>query len=165
MLTDSDRDRLVGIVKRADDLDGQIREDVLWLIGALARIPKPRRSRLQDSRDSLTHKFTIYSDDGPHDFFLTVGLYHDCRPGEIFFRWSLRSDDVSIMMDQWAMAISMLLQYGMTVEELCEKYIAVSCEPSGPVKQPDSDFQISFCKSPFDYVAKYLMFRFGGEHG
>lgn len=164
-MTNEDKRRLEEIVSRVKTMDaGQERDDLLWLISVAAR---ERRRRLPTDRESVTHKFTISEFDEKsggvveHDFFVVVGLYDDGTPGELFFRWGLRSDDVAIMLDQWATTFSILLQYGYPLDDLCGKFVGVNCDPCGSVSHvPGLD--ISFCKSPFDYVARYLKFRFGG---
>jgi len=173
--TGEELDKISDIAKRAVEAPDQYRDDIKWLLSILAR---GGRRRLPDTRESFTHKFTITSIDGPRDFFLTVGLYDDGSPGEIFFKFGLKAPDnkmtdsvpsdlldVSIHMDQWALCFSMLLQYGVPILSLCEKFIGVCCEPSGAVRQSDGRFDISFCSSPFDYVGKYLRFRFEESDG
>ena len=172
MLSDNDRKRLCQISQSIRQLSPSHQSDVSWLITLVSDLSQVRpldgRTRLPITRKSITHKFSIMSSDDNGDpstkeFFLTVGLYKNGNPGEIFFRWSLRSDDVSIMMDQWALEFSMLLQHGVPIESLCNKFIGVSCKPSGPVTSGNKDFKIFSCSSPFDYVAKYLIFKFAGE--
>lgn len=163
MIKEDERDRMAAIVEWAKFLPEVDRGKALWLIGVAARDDhRNRRTPLPDTREAFTHKFTIHSlEFGNRDYFLTVGLYEDGRPGEIFFKMGLQSDNIAIMLDQWAIGVSMLLQYGVGIDHICSKWSDVNCEPAGPVESGDETFRIFYCKSPFDYVARFLRHRFG----
>lgn len=162
MIKESEKEELAKIVEWAGLLPEADREKALWLIGALARSDESiYRRRLPDTRKSITHKFTIFSKAfGERDYFLTIGMFPDGTPGEIFFKIGLQSNDITTMLDQWAICVSILLQHGIGVDYIHDRFIAVNCEPCGPVKHGDEFFMISFCESPFDYVAKYLKHKF-----
>ena len=90
--------------------------------------PKAVRRRLPNERDGVTHKFSI----GGHEGYLTVGLYPDTRqPGEIFIRMSKEGSSISGLMDSFATAISLALQYGVPLQTLVDKFIHSRFEPSG----------------------------------
>ena len=96
--------------------------------GADTAVPKAVRRRLPDERDGVTHKFSI----GGHEGYLTVGLYPDTRqPGEIFIRMSKEGSSISGLMDSFATAISLALQYGVPLSTLVDKFIHSRFEPSG----------------------------------
>lgn len=126
---------------------------------ASEKAPSPRgvpaRYRLASERDSLTHKFTIGEDKG----YLTIGLYADGQPGEIFVRMDKQGSQVSGFIDSWAIAVSMLLQVGVPLADVISKFKGVNFDPSGLTKNPE----IPFAKSPVDYVSRYLENRFLGN--
>jgi len=116
-------------------------------------VPKAVRRRLPDERDGVTHKFSI----GGHEGYLTVGLYPDTRqPGEIFIRMSKEGSSISGLMDSFATAISLALQYGVPLSTLVDKFIHSRFEPSGFTGNKD----IPMAKSVMDYIFRYLALRF-----
>ncbi len=115
--------------------------------------PKAVRRRLPDERESVTHKFSI----GGHEGYLTVGLYPDTRqPGEIFIRMSKEGSSISGLMDSFATAISLALQYGVPLSTLVDKFIHSRFEPSGFT----GNKEIPMAKSVMDYIFRYLALRF-----
>ena len=115
--------------------------------------PKAVRRRLPDERDGITHKFSI----GGHEGYLTVGLYPDTRqPGEIFIRMSKEGSSISGLMDSFATAISLALQYGVPLSTLVDKFIHSRFEPSGFT----GNKEIPMAKSVMDYIFRYLALRF-----
>jgi ribonucleoside-diphosphate reductase alpha chain len=110
------------------------------------------RTKLPVTRRSLTHKFTIAG----HEGYLTVGLYDDDRPGEIFCRVSKEGSTLSGLLDAWATSISLLLQYGAPLEDVVDKFKHTRYEPSGMTENAD----IRFAKSITDYIARFLEVEF-----
>ncbi len=100
---------------------------------------RPVRRKLEDERNSVTHKFSI----GGHEGYITVGLYHDGTPGEIFITMAKEGSTISGLMDSFATAISYCLQYGVPLKFLVDKFAHVRFEPSGWTGNP----QIPYAKS------------------
>lgn len=113
---------------------------------------KPYRRRLPDERKSITHKFTVGGQEG----YLTVGMYEDGTPGEIFICMSKEGSTVSGLMDCFATAISMALQYGVPLEVLCNKFSHTRFEPAGFTKNKE----IPLAKSVMDYIFRWLALKF-----
>ena len=113
---------------------------------------RPSRRRLPDERRALTHKFVV----GEQEGYLTVGLYDDGRPGEIFLKISKEGSTVSGLMDAVAMMTSVSLQYGVPLENLCTKLKNTRFEPSGRTSNPE----IPFATSLLDYVFRWLELKF-----
>src|SRR5205085_9090393 len=88
---------------------------------------RPPRRRLPDERQSITHKFTV----GGHEGYVTVGLYEDGTPGEIFVTMSKEGSTISGLMDAFATMVSFSLQYGVSLEFLVKKFAHTRFEPSG----------------------------------
>ena len=114
--------------------------------------PRAVRHRLQEERPSLTHKFNI----GGHEGYITVGLYPDGSPGELFITMAKEGSTVSGLMDSFALATSIALQHGVPLKLLCEKFAHTRFEPSGWTSNPD----IGFAKSIMDYIFRWLQLRF-----
>ena len=114
--------------------------------------PRAVRHRLQEERMSVTHKFNI----GGHEGYITVGLYPNGDPGEIFIKMAKEGSTVSGLMDSFALAVSMALQHGVPLKLLCEKFAHTRFEPSGWSNNPD----IGFAKSIMDYIFRWLQLRF-----
>jgi hypothetical protein len=120
---------------------------------ASAQAATPRRRRLNDERKAITHKFQI----GTHEGYLTVGLYDDTRqPGEIFLRMSKEGSMMSGLVDAFATAISIGLQYGVPLKVFASKFAHMRFEPSGVTQNPN----IPNAKSVVDYVFRYLAQKF-----
>jgi ribonucleoside-diphosphate reductase alpha chain len=118
--------------------------------GAEARIPA--RERLPDQRKAVTHHFQV----GGHDGYVTVGLYPDGRPGEIFFRVTKEGSTVNGLMDSLGISMSMALQHGVPLRDLVRKLAHLRFEPAGATNNP----KIRFAKSIPDYVARWLATEF-----
>ena len=114
-------------------------------------VARPRR-RLNDTRASLTHKFTIEG----HEGYITVGLFADNTPGEIFVTMAKEGSTLSGMMDAFATSISLSLQYGVPLAHLVEKFAHMRFEPSGWT----GNSELGFAKSIVDYVFRWLGYRF-----
>jgi len=116
------------------------------------------RRRLPDERHSLTHHFSIGGQEG----YATVGLYEDGTPGEMFIRMAKEGSTVSGLMDSFATAVSLALQYGVPLKVLCDKFSHTRFEPSGWSRNP----KIGYAKSLMDYLFRWLELRFlKGEQG
>ena len=114
--------------------------------------PKPFRRKLSDERRAITHKFSI----GGHEGYLTVGLYEDGQPGEIFITMAKEGSTISGLMDSFATAISLALQYGVPLKVLCDKLSHTRFEPSGWTPHPE----IRYAKSVMDYIFRWLAYKF-----
>ncbi|MBW2713488.1 MAG: vitamin B12-dependent ribonucleotide reductase, partial [Deltaproteobacteria bacterium] len=118
----------------------------------VAEARQPVRRKLDDERTALTHKFSIAG----HEGYLTVGMYKDGTPGEIFLRMAKEGSTVSGLMDTIATMTSMALQYGVPLETLTRKFSHTRFEPSGFT----NNREIPIAKSITDYVFRYLSSRF-----
>jgi len=114
--------------------------------------PPPERHRLRDTRESITHKFII----GEHEGYFTVGLYPNGRPGELFVRIAKEGSLISGLMDTFATALSIMLQYGVSLEMLIRKFSFVRFEPSGFT----GDRRIGGAKSIVDYIFRWMDHEF-----
>ncbi len=110
------------------------------------------RHRLPDVREAMTHHFSV----GGHDGYVTVGLYPDGRPGEIFFRVTKEGSTVNGLMDALGISMSMALQHGVPLKDLVRKLAHMRFEPAGATNNPD----VRFARSIPDYVARWLALRF-----
>src|SRR6184192_2203166 len=114
--------------------------------------PRAVRHKLPEERMSVTHKFNI----GGHEGYITVGLYPDGSPGEIFITMAKEGSTVSGLMDSFALAVSIALQHGVPLKLLCEKFAHTRFEPSGWT----NNTEIGFAKSIMDYIFRWLQLRF-----
>ena len=113
---------------------------------------KPLRRRLPDERASITHKFNV----GGHEGYLTIGMYEDGTPGEIFLRMAKEGSTISGLMDSFATAISLALQYGVPLKDLVNKFSHLRFEPAGFTGNRD----IPLAKSLVDYIFRYMATKF-----
>jgi ribonucleoside-diphosphate reductase alpha chain len=113
---------------------------------------KPVRRKLPSVRNAITHKFSI----GGHEGYITVGMYDDGQPGEIFLVMAKEGSAISGLMDSFATAISLALQYGVPLKVLIDKFSHVRFEPSGHTGNP----QVPFAKSIVDYIFRWLASKF-----
>ena len=135
--------------KAATDVVEELRRK---LAAAQVEALKPHRRRLPAERTALTHKFDITG----HEGYITVGLYPDGQPGEIFLKMAKEGSTVSGLMDTFATAISLSLQYGVPLRDLINKFAHVRFEPSGFTGNPE----IPIAKSVIDYIFRWLGSRF-----
>jgi ribonucleoside-diphosphate reductase alpha chain len=119
---------------------------------AVDAAPRPARRKLPDERHAMTHKFSIAG----HEGYITVGMYEDGKPGEIFLVMAKEGSTISGLMDAFATSISMALQYGVPLSALVEKFSHVRFEPSGFTKNPE----IPYAKSLTDYIFRWLASKF-----
>ncbi|MGI6088216.1 MAG: vitamin B12-dependent ribonucleotide reductase [Kiritimatiellia bacterium] len=117
---------------------------------------KPFRRRMPATRQSITHKFEVAG----HQGYLTVGLYEDGTPGELFITMAKEGSTVGGIMDSFGTAISMCLQYGVPINTLIDKFTHSRFEPSGFTKNPE----IPFAKSLVDYIFRWLSMTFPDGH-
>lgn len=113
----------------------------------------PRRRRLSDERKAITHKFQVGN---TCEGYITVGLYEDGQPGEIFVVLSKEGAEISGLVDSFATAISIGLQYGVPLKVLVNKYVHAKYEPSGPTQNPN----IPYANSIVDYIFRWLALKF-----
>jgi ribonucleoside-diphosphate reductase alpha chain len=114
--------------------------------------PRAVRHRLPGERASITHKFALAG----HEGYITVGLYKDGTPGELFIRMAKEGSTVSGLMDSFATAISLALQHGVPMKLMCEKFSHTRFEPSGFTGNPE----IPIAKSIMDYIFRWLELKF-----
>jgi ribonucleoside-diphosphate reductase alpha chain len=112
----------------------------------------PARRKLPDERNSITHKFDIAG----HEGYITVGLYEDGTPGELFLVMAKEGSTISGFADAFAQAISYALQYGVPLQDLVDKFSHVRFEPSGMTRNPD----VRFAKSIVDYIFRWMATKF-----
>ncbi|MEO8195960.1 MAG: vitamin B12-dependent ribonucleotide reductase [Thermoanaerobaculia bacterium] len=125
----------------------------LALAGTMAStVPMPGRRKLPDERRSITHKFSING----HEGYITVGVYDDGQPGEIFLVMAKEGSTISGLMDAFATMVSLSLQYGVPLKALVDKFSHTRFEPSGFTKNPE----IPIAKSITDYIFRWLASKF-----
>jgi ribonucleoside-diphosphate reductase alpha chain len=137
--------------KRSQPLSTKKKEEAV----AQAALPaerSPARRKLSDVRESITHKFSIAG----HDGYLTVGLYEDRQPGEVFLKMAKEGSTISGLMDTIGLMTSFALQYGVPLKFLVDKFSHSRFEPAGFTQNPE----IPFAKSIVDYVFRWLGQRF-----
>jgi ribonucleoside-diphosphate reductase alpha chain len=115
---------------------------------------RPIRRKLDDTRASITHRFSI----GGHEGYITVGLYEEGTPGELFITMAKEGSTISGLMDSFATAISYALQYGVPLKFFVDKFSHVRFEPSGWTGNPE----VPYAKSIMDYIFRWLGARFLG---
>lgn len=113
---------------------------------------KPPRKKLADERQSITHKFSVAG----HEGYITVGMFEDGNPGELFIVMSKEGSTISGLMDSFATAVSIALQYGVPLKDLIEKFTYSRYEPSGITTNEN----IRFASSLTDYIFKWLELKF-----
>ncbi len=116
------------------------------------QVEKPFRRRLSEERKSITHRFNIAG----HKGYITVGLFDDNTPGEVFITMNKDGSTLSGILDALARSISWNLQYGMPIETIIKKFSHVRFEPSGMTKNPE----IPVAKSIVDYISKWFALKF-----
>jgi ribonucleoside-diphosphate reductase alpha chain len=119
---------------------------------AVAAASQPVRRKLPDERQAITHKFDISG----HEGYVTVGLFEDGTPGEIFLVMAKEGSTISGFADAFAQAISYAFQYGVPLQALVDKFSHVRFEPSGMTKNPD----VRFAKSIVDYIFRWMASKF-----
>jgi ribonucleoside-diphosphate reductase alpha chain len=107
-----------------------------------------QRQILPTTRRSITHKFAIAG----HEGYLTIGLFEDGSPGEIFIKVSKEGSTLSGLIQGFCRAFSLALQYGLSVQDAVDRFRGMRFDPMGPTNNPD----IPEASSILDYVARYL---------
>ncbi len=113
------------------------------------------RQALPPVRNSVTHKFQIMGAEG----YLTVGLFENGDPGEVFIKMAKEGSTLSGLIQAFCRAFSLAIQYGLTLEEACRRFKGMRFEPMGPTSNPDIPEALSI----IDYVARYLEMNFGQQ--
>jgi len=114
--------------------------------------PGTKRRKLPAERNSITHKFSV----GGHEGYITVGMYEDGQPGEIFIKMAKEGSTLSGIMDAFALSVSISLQYGVPLRALVDKFVNSRFEPSGYTGNP----KIRYAKSVVDYIGRWLGGKF-----
>src|SRR5436190_1546211 len=144
------------VVPQLRDDAGALQNRILELDQELAtlrsRLDQPVRHRMPDTRNSMTHRFEIAG----HEGYITVGLYEDGQPGELFITMSKEGSTIGGLMDTVGTLTSIALQYGVPLESLVKKFAYQRFEPSGFTKNPD----IRHATSITDYVFRWLACQF-----
>ena len=112
-----------------------------------------RRETLPSTRKSVTHKFAI----GGHEGYLTIGLFADGRPGELFIKMSKEGSTLSGLIQGFCRAFSLTLQHGLPAADAAERFRGMRFEPMGATSNPDIPEALSI----LDYVARYLLLNYG----
>jgi len=145
-----------GRKKDAGAADAEAQATIAQLRAQLAKAQAeaglPHRRRLPSERTAVTHKFDIAG----HEGYITVGLYPDGQPGEIFLKMAKEGSTVSGLMDSFATTVSVALQYGVPLRDLVNKFAHVRFEPSGFT----GNGEIPIAKSIIDYIFRWLGSRF-----
>ena len=147
-----DVDLALGVTGERDDLEKRILDLEEELDMLRGKLDKPLRHRMPDTRMSLTHRFEIAG----HEGYITVGLYEDGQPGELFITMSKEGSTIGGLMDTVGTLTSIALQYGVPLEGLVKKFAYQRFEPSGFTKNPD----IRTATSITDYVFRWLGCQF-----
>jgi ribonucleoside-diphosphate reductase alpha chain len=138
--------------RREDAQPAQERETAAVAVAAPAPQPVARRVKLPDERKAITHKFSVNG----HEGYITVGLYDNGQPGEIFLTMAKQGSTVSGLVDAFATAISISLQYGVPLRTLVDKFSHTRFEPAGFTTNPE----IPIAKSITDYIFRWLASKF-----
>jgi len=145
--------RAAGVVDKVSGVGEGSPEEVRTVEKIVERIvERPLRRRLPDTRKSITHKFSVAG----HEGYLTVGLYQDGSPGELFITMAKEGSTIGGVMDSLGTAISVALQYGVPIESLVNKFTHQRFEPAGMTHNPD----IPFAKSLVDYIFRWMGMEF-----
>lgn len=113
------------------------------------------RRHLPATRRSITHRFTIAN----HEGYLTIGLFDDGSPGEIFVKMAKEGSTLSGMVQAFCRALSLAMQYGLSLEEVVDRFKGMRFEPMGMTNNPDIPEVLSIV----DYVAQYLELEFSSR--
>ena len=135
-----------------EDVEAEVKVEEVKTTKVVKSSMAPRRRRMLDERKSVTHRFSI----GSYKGYITVGLYSDGTPGEIFVTMSKQGSVMSGLMDAFATSVSMALQYGVPLQVLVNKFVHMRFEPSGFTSNPN----IRMAKSIVDYIFRWMAFKF-----
>jgi ribonucleoside-diphosphate reductase alpha chain len=135
------------------NIDARPCETVREVVREVVKIVEtPKRRKLPDERNAITHKFDIAG----HEGYITVGLFEDGAPGEIFLTMAKEGSTISGFADAFAQAISYALQYGVPLQSLVDKFSHSRFEPSGMTRNPE----VRFAKSIVDYIFRWMATKF-----
>jgi len=148
----SKRSQPLSTGKKKDPADSQTAVAAASSVPGLTGEPKPYRRRLPAERAAVTHKFQIAG----HEGYITVGLYEDGQPGELFLKMAKEGSTISGLMDTIATMTSVSLQYGVPLRDLVNKFAHVRFEPAGFT----GNNEIPIAKSIVDYVFRWMGSRF-----
>jgi ribonucleoside-diphosphate reductase alpha chain len=138
--------------KRTQPLNTSAEKKPMEEASLQAPVASPHRVRLPDERRGITHKFTV----GGHEGYVNVGMYENGQPGELFITMAKEGSTISGLMDTVATMTSMLLQYGVPISVLVNKFSHTRFEPSGFTNNQD----IPIAKSILDYIFRWLALKF-----
>lgn len=138
--------------KRSAPLSTKQTKDMGGVPPPVVEVARPVRRRMPDTRRSITHKFDIAG----HEGYLTVGLFEDGQPGELFVIMAKEGSTIGGLMDTIGTLVSLALQYGVPLETLVKKFSHARFEPSGFTKNPE----IRVAKSVVDYLFRWLGIQF-----
>jgi ribonucleoside-diphosphate reductase alpha chain len=147
----SKRQQALTTSKESDSKDQHKEEEAVSVVKKVVEY-RVRRRRLSDERRAVTHKFSV----GNYKGYITVGLYDDGTPGEIFVTMAKEGSVISGLMDSFATSISIGLQYGVPLDVLVNKFVHMRFEPSGYTNNP----QIRIAKSITDYIFRWMAIKF-----
>lgn len=116
-------------------------------------LTEKRREVLPTTRESVTHKFSVNGYEG----YLTIGLFEDGQPGEIFMKIAKEGSTLSGLIQGFCRSFSIALQYGLSIEDAVARFKGMHFDPAGPTSNP----RIPHASSILDYVARYLEDQFG----
>jgi len=150
--TNEGGDKAANAATAASALDTRVNELETEVARLQAEAGKPLRRRLSDTRQALTHKFDIAG----HEGYLTVGLFDDGQPGELFITMAKEGSTIGGLMDSIGTLTSIAFQYGVPLDALVKKFAHQRFEPSGFTKNPE----IRNASSIIDYVFRWLAFQF-----
>lgn len=117
---------------------------------------EPLRRRLPDERKAVVHHFSV----GGHEGYMIVGLYENGQPGEIFIRMAKAGSTIAGLMDSFGIAVSLALQFGVSLKTLCQKFSYTRFEPSGWTREKE----IGYASSLADYIFRWLRLKFLPPH-
>ena len=140
------------VVADSASLDNRVKQLEAEVVELRQEAGKPLRRRLSDTRSAVTHKFDIAG----HEGYLTVGLFDDNQPGELFITMAKEGSTIGGLMDSIGTLTSMALQYGVPLEALVKKFAHQRFEPSGFTRNPE----IRNAASITDYVFRWLALQF-----
>lgn len=133
-------------------IEDKISPEIVQKVVMQEKYLPPKRRRLPEERHSITHKFNV----GGHEGFITVGLFEDGTPGEVFITMSTAGTFLSGIMDALAISISINLQYGVPLEVIVRNFTNLRFDPSGMT----SNKEIPIAKSIIDYLGRWLALKF-----
>jgi ribonucleoside-diphosphate reductase alpha chain len=149
-------DRAATAAEVAEALNARVKELEAEIAHLKQQAIQPLRRRLPETRQSVTHKFDIAG----HEGYLTVGLFEDGQPGELFITMAKEGSTIGGLMDTLGALTSMALQYGVPLEALVRKFAHQRYEPSGFTKNPE----IRQAYSITDYVFRWMGLQFSAEY-